>query len=469
MRIPLFLIPMVPLLIAADFSWKNRMEKERRAFQGFWKVVHFGELIGKNWQIEKPKDEVVVFKGKRLFFKFGEMNFTLKLNRKKKPNWIGLVMADEGKKEVLKGIYQLKGNILKICLNYPGGKRPTNFRAGGKHQLMLMVLKRLKTKTIEYSSPKARKTMPRLRQHFVWAYGRESDTSCLAFSPDSKTLASGGTDTTITLRDITFRKKSTLLRGHTGSVNCLAYSPNGRVLASGGEDKTVRLWNFRAKKQIAVLQGHTKEVRSVKFSPGGTVLASVGDDKTIRFWEMPKGKERGIIKDGNSSWTIAFFPDGKTLASAGSGTAVKIWDVGTKRLRTSLKVNTSGIYSLAISPDGKNLACGDFKGEVIMWDLKTRRELGIPNKQQSQQKEYDVQALFSLAFSPDGKWLASVPYDGPAVIWDVATRKLRMTILSTNQGDLQSVAFSPNGKWLALGGGADYVELWGIRRMRGKK
>jgi WD40 repeat protein len=77
-----------------------------------------------------------------------------------------------------------------------------------------------------------------------------------------------------------------MLRGHSDSITSIAFSPDSKYLASGSQDKTVKLWSVESQKEVTSLLGHNNKITSVTFSPDGKYLASGSQDKTVKLWSV---------------------------------------------------------------------------------------------------------------------------------------------------------------------------------------
>ena len=59
---------------------------------------------------------------------------------------------------------------------------------------------------------------------------------------------------------------------HITYIFSVAWSPDGKRLASGGTDKVVILWDTATRKQINALEGHADYITSVAWSPDSKTL-----------------------------------------------------------------------------------------------------------------------------------------------------------------------------------------------------
>ena len=71
--------------------------------------------------------------------------------------------------------------------------------------------------------------------------------------------------------------------GMTGA-SCIAFSPDGRTIAAGCYDETIRLYDILTGRELPPLTGHRGFIRGLCFSASGKSLKSIGVDSRILVW-----------------------------------------------------------------------------------------------------------------------------------------------------------------------------------------
>jgi WD40 repeat protein len=140
--------------------------------------------------------------------------------------------------------------------------------------------------------------------------GHADGASCVAFSPDGRSLATGGSGRIVRLWDLKSGAARRTLEGHADRILCVAFSPDGRSLAVGGSDGTVRLWDLEPGGERWMLEGHTGGVLCVAFSPDGRSLAIGVSDGSVRLREFASGTLLGTFCAGAEGWA-AFTTTGR--------------------------------------------------------------------------------------------------------------------------------------------------------------
>jgi WD40 repeat protein len=129
--------------------------------------------------------------------------------------------------------------------------------------------------------------------HFQTEVGAGSPPFVL--SPDGTQLAGIGWDNGPVIRvyDLKSGKEILVLTGHTLELRCLAYSPDGKRLASGGSDDDVKMWDLETGQEVISLPLQAVNIESLLFSPDGHRLAASGPNG-ITVWDAtPLEKKKG--------------------------------------------------------------------------------------------------------------------------------------------------------------------------------
>lgn len=79
-------------------------------------------------------------------------------------------------------------------------------------------------------------------------------------------------------------------RGHRGPLHAVAYSPDGRWIATGGSDGSIRVWDVPYQHLQQAFLGHHDRITALAFSPDGKYLASSSLDGAVGLWELASGR-----------------------------------------------------------------------------------------------------------------------------------------------------------------------------------
>ena len=336
--------------------------------------------------------------------------------------------------------------------------------------------------------------------------GHDGGTYCASFSPDGKTLTSGGSDFLARSWNAATGAAAITHRGHTSHITNLTYNFDGTMIAAGGFDGRLIVWKalepperrhierlsnyfysafasfardgktlycggFYEGAFVSVRETTKREkihhwkqrgatVYDFCHRTDGVTIAAMSNGGKLQICDAKTGK---LIRnlEGNAKDIGSAFPrfdsTGKLIASPTGDNTIRIWETATGRIVRTLKNVTvrgpaeqDGIARVAFSPDGKLIAAGDSQ-TVRIWETDTGREL---HRLKGHQRR-----VTGVAFGPDGNSIASAGADGIARIWDVKSGG-ELSTLKGHTARVNCVAFSPDGKRVVTAGRDGTVRLW---------
>jgi WD40 repeat protein len=237
--------------------------------------------------------------------------------------------------------------------------------------------------------------------------------TAVAISLDGLMFATCSTDKTIHLRSTINSRIICPFREHQDEVYCLAFSPDSSKLLSGGSAGIIYLWDLTTFRSCRVFTGHTKAINSLSWVPHSLHFLSASEDGTIRRWDANTGEVVAVVQ-GPPSYSITdidAFPDGERFVASSRSGRVYILNRGVRTLADQRNSGVDAIKLLACSADGVFLAACGPDAVLHIWGVQTGEAVGIFEGAGS----YPT----SLEFSPDSSRIIMAYGDGSQDTWIV--------------------------------------------------
>lgn len=281
-------------------------------------------------------------------------------------------------------------------------------------------------------------------------HGKQVDW--LAFSPNSKCLATVSQDHTGRLWRMESDSIPRLLTGHSDWVTRVEFNSDGTQLLTASHDCTARLWSMRSAQQSAVLTGHTDQLRAAVFSPDRQWILTGSADRTARLWTVTPLQCVRTNAHQTQVVLAAISPDSRWAATAGADEVVQLWAIKHDAAPTRQLRHPKGVAHFVFSPDSRLLMTAGADGAAWLWRIKDSTPDGMPLRQ----KDALVQAVFSV----DGSRVATLTEHGAVVIWDVSTRLPISDPLPGNFNVALGVSFDRSGERVLTWGTGGVPKLW---------
>ncbi len=276
----------------------------------------------------------------------------------------------------------------------------------------------------------------------------------VAFSPDEKTLYTGGDDKLVCAFEVGASGKGeriAKLTGHTAPVATLAYDTAGERLASGSQDE-VRLWDSRTNKLAHEFKGESL----VAFGPAGHHLATIaslsiaskpaapGDPvpgARVTLWDA---RELSVLRHidplDRRHTALCFAPNGSLLFVGGSGRIHRIAlpDGTSEGVQSGHQIAVSHIRP---SPNEAVFGSTGMDGTLFFWTVVGGDEVNSISLATS-----PGPGGFPLSFGPDGRKVA-VGCGNSVRIYTAPDGVLQKEIPA--HAEVHDVAVSPSGRWVA--------------------
>ncbi|KAK1291371.1 hypothetical protein QJS10_CPB17g02117 [Acorus calamus] len=226
---------------------------------------------------------------------------------------------------------------------------------------------------------------------------------------------------------------------HKSVARCARFSPDGRFVATGSTDMSIKLFEISKVKQmmlpdskdgpvrpvIRTFYDHVQPINDLDFHPQTPVLISGAKDNTIKFFDFSKTVARRafrVIQDTHNVRSVSFHPSGEFILAGTDHPIPHLYDVTTFQCYLSANAQepnlSSAINQVRYSCTGSMYVTASKDGSIRVWDGATaqcvRTIIGA----------HGLTEATSASFTKDQRYILSCGKDSTTKLWEVGSGRL---------------------------------------------